>query len=457
LRARTMSGRRLVGRGGGAAVATAVTCMAGLLALLVLMTSPERGTELVEKSSHGGGISTERLYSSMHPQFKRCSAQEDMAKFSALIKEKCGNLKQSSACDRECAIAMRQKAEAFGCCWQTLMEGYRALDKEAGSAWSSWEQSLSQKCGVTFEGRTCKSEDRKSELSHVEAAVSSLQLKEAQDKKLIKELMRKLKARKQQANACFLDGSQLRCGTTTIALSRLPLPHDATPPASSFKEKPDIYSWMSNRVASADEHGEAEGSNAVFPPKLAAVSRGEHMEAEEASARRAHGNRLKSSAAVQQAEKDGHSKQVNKGDFGFLNILSDAWPWQRGAFKDVEQKVHLRPHKLRSQVFGDHTARLRNAIPLVPSPLPDAPASPERKAKVAPPRSGVWGNSHRWGPSDDRMKLEQRTSHRPNLDLGSNSPWSKNAGLSEPHDPAAQRLARAGVNVNGGFQSWMPI
>lgn len=58
----------------------------------------------------------------------------------------------------------------------------------------------------------------------------------------------------------------------------------------------------------------------------------------------------------------------------------------------------------------------------------------------------------RWGPSDNRMKLEQRTSRRPTLNLGSNSPWSKEAGLSRPHDPAARRLARAGVNVNGGLQ-----
>ncbi|EKX54188.1 hypothetical protein GUITHDRAFT_132580 [Guillardia theta CCMP2712] len=449
-----MSGRRLGGGGGGAALATGLTCMASVLALMVLISSPQRKAELAEKSAQQPAISTAQLYASMHPQFKKCAGQEDMSKFSELIRDKCGNLKQSSSCGKECAVAMRQKAEAFGCCWPTLMAGYKALDKEAGHAWTSWEQSLSEKCGVTFEGATCKSEEGKSELSQVEAEVSSLQRKEARDNKLIQDLLKQLKGSKQQSNACVLDGSQLRCGATTIALSRLPLPHAGSRQPGALSGQPDIYSWMPNQIAPVDQQEVSAPTKAIFPPKIFGEPHDAHLQAEQMKVRTASKNRFSrhSSSAHQLAMKDAHSQQAKKDNMSFLNILSDAWPWQRGAFKDVQQPVRLRPHKFSNQVFGDNTAKLRNAIPLAPSPFPDAPAVPERQVRPAGQEGIVWGSSHSWGPSDNRMKLEQRTSRRPILNLGSNSPWSKEAGLSRPHDPAARRLARAGVNVNGGLQ-----
>lgn len=48
---------------------------------------------------------------------------------------------------------LAQKAEDFGCCWETVMTAYRQLDPQAHHSWRMWQGTVSGKAGITFGGK----------------------------------------------------------------------------------------------------------------------------------------------------------------------------------------------------------------------------------------------------------------------------------------------------------------
>ncbi len=64
----------------------------------------------------------------------------------------------SRACEGPCgscsdsASGGQAASDRFGCCWETVMHGYKTLDPEAHHAWRMWQGTMSGKAGVTFDG-----------------------------------------------------------------------------------------------------------------------------------------------------------------------------------------------------------------------------------------------------------------------------------------------------------------
>jgi len=94
-------------------------------------------------------------YASLHPVFKRCMAKAQMHAFSHEIMKSCGNIHELDTCAYPCWRAMTMYSDKVGCCWETVMEGYRHLDWYAYHAWRHWQGTLSGKCGITFEQDHC--------------------------------------------------------------------------------------------------------------------------------------------------------------------------------------------------------------------------------------------------------------------------------------------------------------
>lgn len=176
---------------------------------------------------------------------------------------------------------------------------------------------------------------------------------------------------------------------------------------------------------------------------------------------------------------------------GLWNAIKPLWPWQKGAFKNVQHAPHLKAHPRSANPLGDRAVKLKHSMQVVDSPLPSETDEPlwgrlEKMATegiaTAGPKSkhsGLWGRSHRWGPSDNDIALPKRAAHadtrrqtpsfgphRPLVHVARrgeergqrgaakkvwvsrNSPWAPDAGFLDPQDPAAKRLSAAGINVN---------
>jgi len=127
---------------------------AGLAALALLgvvarVASGPRATELYEFSSD------EHEFAKLHPVYTRCAKKVDMPAFSDEIQKKCGDVHELKEVAAPCHNAMQMAADRFGCCWETVMDGYKTLDPEAHHAWRMWQGTLSGKAGVTFSDDDC--------------------------------------------------------------------------------------------------------------------------------------------------------------------------------------------------------------------------------------------------------------------------------------------------------------
>jgi len=115
----------------------------------------EQSKRTTELYSPNETLNAEEEFMTLHPVYTRCSKKADMAAFSKLVLVKCGDVHELSSCSWECTSALQSYANNVGCCWESVMEGYEALDAEAAQAWRLWQGAASGKCGVTFESESC--------------------------------------------------------------------------------------------------------------------------------------------------------------------------------------------------------------------------------------------------------------------------------------------------------------
>uniref|UniRef100_A0A6U5AK50 Uncharacterized protein n=1 Tax=Hemiselmis andersenii TaxID=464988 RepID=A0A6U5AK50_HEMAN len=98
---------------------------------------------------------SELEFAKIHPVYTRCAKLVDMPEFSDEIQRKCGDVHELKEVAAPCHDAMQAASDRFGCCWETVLHGYKTLDPEAHHAWRMWQGTMSGKAGVTFDGHGC--------------------------------------------------------------------------------------------------------------------------------------------------------------------------------------------------------------------------------------------------------------------------------------------------------------
>uniref|UniRef100_A0A7S0HYU9 Uncharacterized protein n=1 Tax=Hanusia phi TaxID=3032 RepID=A0A7S0HYU9_9CRYP len=109
----------------------------------------------LEDTTSNKFVEQEKEYAKLHPVYIRCAKKVDMPDFVNYIVKTCGNIHEIEQLHRACTNAMRAKSNQFGCCWETVMEAYEAIDSNVAHQWRLWQGTLSGKAGVTFEGESC--------------------------------------------------------------------------------------------------------------------------------------------------------------------------------------------------------------------------------------------------------------------------------------------------------------
>lgn len=124
----------------------------------------------------------------LHPVYTRCSKKADVAAFTKEILVKCGDIHELTYCSWTCTQALQSYADHTGCCWETVMQGYEALDANAALAWRNWQGTASGKCGVTFHPDTCGDSMGEKSFNDLETSVKSLRVTAEQNAQIVNEL-----------------------------------------------------------------------------------------------------------------------------------------------------------------------------------------------------------------------------------------------------------------------------
>ena len=129
---------------GGAALLIGATVLLSVSPPSVRRSVEQQRATLLSRAGSGAKSNKEQRYAALHPvstsrtvmsrldvlqqasrdtrsdlmlalqQFERCSREVDMAAFSEVISQKCGDMHAVSTCSAPCAVAMRQHSETFG-------------------------------------------------------------------------------------------------------------------------------------------------------------------------------------------------------------------------------------------------------------------------------------------------------------------------------------------------------
>ena len=100
-------------------------------------------------------FAAEKEYAALHPVYTRCAAKVDLQKFVENIRKTCGDVHELTTVTGPCKAMLLQKSKDFGCCWESVMQGYTALDPQAAHKWRMWQGTVSGKGGVTFDSDDC--------------------------------------------------------------------------------------------------------------------------------------------------------------------------------------------------------------------------------------------------------------------------------------------------------------
>jgi len=94
-------------------------------------------------------------YAMLHPVYNRCAKQADLTAFNAAITKSCGNIHELGSCSYTCSSVMAQWSAKMGCCFESVLAGYKYASPAVEHSWRLWQGTLSGKCGVTFETDSC--------------------------------------------------------------------------------------------------------------------------------------------------------------------------------------------------------------------------------------------------------------------------------------------------------------
>ncbi|EKX34194.1 hypothetical protein GUITHDRAFT_147378 [Guillardia theta CCMP2712] len=148
----------------------ALLAVLGACLLMAALVVVHQYQVVLESSSSNNFIELEKEYAKLHPVYIRCAKKVDMPDFVNFILKTCGNIHEIEHLHHTCTNAMRvesfrgilvdltslqAKSKAFGCCWETVMEAYEAIDANVSHQWRLWQGTLSGKAGVTFEDESC--------------------------------------------------------------------------------------------------------------------------------------------------------------------------------------------------------------------------------------------------------------------------------------------------------------
>merc|ERR1711966_35752 len=117
----------------------------------------------------------DEYYDALHPVYARCKKQVNMPHFAALIQKTCGNIHELQTVAHPCRQAMWDASEKFGCCWESVLDGYQALYPHAYHAWRMWQGTLSGKSGVTFDDESCGESEGEKGYNEIKDEVSQLE------------------------------------------------------------------------------------------------------------------------------------------------------------------------------------------------------------------------------------------------------------------------------------------
>ena len=135
--------------------AATVAVAAALVVTLVVVASPS----LVHRGALEEGAaefaSAEQEYAAEHPVYGRCADRVAMPSFVEEIRKTCGDVHELASVSGPCQAFLQAKSAAFGCCWETVMHAYEALDPHAAHQWRMWQGTVSGKGGVTFDAADC--------------------------------------------------------------------------------------------------------------------------------------------------------------------------------------------------------------------------------------------------------------------------------------------------------------
>jgi len=137
--------------------------------------SPEAEGEGEEAEAAAPSPDPEDVYISMHPVYGRCKSVVNLPSFSQYIQKWCGNIHELNDVAAPCKQAMWQASDYFGCCWETVMDGYQSLYPEAYSAWRMWQGTLSGKAGIVFDDDNCGDSVGEKGYNDLKEKVSSLE------------------------------------------------------------------------------------------------------------------------------------------------------------------------------------------------------------------------------------------------------------------------------------------
>jgi hypothetical protein len=71
-----------------------------------------------------------------------------MPEFVKTIRKTCGDVHELSTINGPCKDMLQQKSAEVGCCWESVMQAYEALDPQAAHKWRLWQGTVSGKGGV---------------------------------------------------------------------------------------------------------------------------------------------------------------------------------------------------------------------------------------------------------------------------------------------------------------------
>ena len=71
-----------------------------------------------------------------------------MPEFVKTIRKTCGDVHELSTINGPCKDMLQKKSAEVGCCWESVMQAYEALDPQAAHKWRLWQGTVSGKGGV---------------------------------------------------------------------------------------------------------------------------------------------------------------------------------------------------------------------------------------------------------------------------------------------------------------------
>jgi hypothetical protein len=119
--------------------------------------TPPPHTQGLSWEDESEGVVAYRMsqYSLTHPVYNRCAKVANLEAFSDAITKSCGNVHELETCSWACTSVMEEWSSKMGCCFETVLEAYKFASPRAEHAWRMWQGTMSGKCGVTFDEKSC--------------------------------------------------------------------------------------------------------------------------------------------------------------------------------------------------------------------------------------------------------------------------------------------------------------